>query len=161
MPSFDIVSEIKLHEVTNAVDQANREVDTRFDFKGSGSKYEFNTKDTITLTSETEFQLKQMLDILQTKLIKRGIEISCLKIEEPQTSLKQAQQTISLQQGIATEFAKKITKLIKEAKVKVQAIIQGEQVRVTGKKRDELQEIIALLREQSLEQPIQFTNFRD
>lgn len=160
MPSFDIVSEINMHEVNNAVDQANREVETRFDFKGTNSSYELN-KEVITLKTETDFQLKQMLDIIQTKLTKRGIDIKCLKIDEPETAYKSAKQTITLQQGIQADFAKKITKIIKDSKIKAQTAIQGEQVRVTGKKRDDLQEVIALLREQSLEQPLQFTNFRD
>lgn len=161
MPSFDIVSELNLHEVTNAVDQANREVTTRFDFKGSNSNYEFDNKEIITLKTETEFQLKQMLDIIQNKLLKRGIELGCLKINDPQTTYKQAQQTLNLQQGIQTELAKKIIKLIKDSKIKVQTAIQGEQIRVTGKKRDDLQEVIALLRNHDLELPLQFTNFRD
>lgn len=161
MPTFDIVSEINLHEASNAIDQANREVDNRFDFKGTESTFEFDGKDTITLKTETDFQLKQMLDILQSKLTKRDIDISCMKIDEPQTGFKNATQTITLQQGITSEFAKKITKIIKDAKVKVQSSIQGEQIRVTGKKRDDLQQIIALLREQQFDQPLQFTNFRD
>lgn len=160
MPSFDIVSEINQHELTNAIDQANREVETRFDFKGTNTHFELN-KETITLKTESDFQLKQMLDILENKLIKRGIDIICLKIDEPVITYKQAQQTITLQQGIKTDLAKKIIKLIKDAKLKVQTAIQGEQVRVTGKKRDDLQEAIALLRSEKLEQPLQFNNFRD
>jgi len=161
MPSFDIVSEINLHEVTNAVDQANREVNTRFDFKGSESNYSFDNKEVITLKTETDFQLKQMVDILQAKLLKRGIDIVCLKVNDPQINFKQAVQTINLQQGIQADFAKKIIKLIKDSKIKVQTAIQGEQIRVSGKKRDDLQEAIALLRNQPLEQPLQYINFRD
>ncbi len=160
MPSFDIVSEVNLHETTNAVDQANREVSTRFDFKGSGAHYELNDA-TITLYAETEFQLQQMLDILQPRLAKRGIDLLCLKIDPPQVSGKQARQTVTLRQGIDAPLAKNIIKLIKDSKLKVQASIQGEQVRVIGKKRDDLQETIALLRKAELELPLQFVNFRD
>jgi uncharacterized protein YajQ (UPF0234 family) len=160
MPSFDVVSEVNLHEVANAVDQANREVDTRFDFKGSNARFEQN-ESVITLHAEVEFQLQQMLDMLQTKLAKRGVDIACLKIDPPQIAGKQAKQTVTLIQGIDAPLAKKIVKLIKDAKLKVQAAIQGEKVRVTGKKRDDLQEVIALLRGAELEQPLQFDNFRD
>lgn len=160
MPSFDVVSEINLHEVANAVDQANREVDTRFDFKGSGAKLEL-TEGVITLSAETEFQLQQMLDILHTKLAKRGVDIACLKTDPPQITGKQAKQTLTLIQGIDSTLAKKIVKLIKDSKIKVQAAIQGDKVRVSGKKRDDLQACIALLRGANLEQPVQFDNFRD
>lgn len=160
MPSFDIVSEVDLHEAANAVDQANREVGTRFDFKGSGAQYELKEA-VITLQAENEFQLQQMLDILQPRLAKRGIDILCLKIDPPQVSGKQARQTVTLRQGIDTTLAKQIVKLIKESKMKVQAAIQGDQVRVTGKKRDDLQESMALLRKSELDLPLQFTNFRD
>ena len=160
MPSFDIVSEVNLHEATNAVDQANREVGTRFDFKGSGARYELNDA-VVTLHAETEFQLQQMLDILQPRLAKRGVDLLCLKIDPPQVSGKQARQTVTLRQGIDAPLAKNIIKRIKDSKLKVQASVQGEQVRVTGKKRDDLQETIALLRKAELELPLQFTNFRD
>lgn len=160
MPSFDIVSEVNMHEAANAVDQSNREVGTRFDFKGSGARYELNDS-VITLQAETEFQLQQMLDILQPRLAKRGIDILCLKIDPPQVSGKQARQTVTLRQGIDAPLAKTLVKLIKDSKLKVQASIQGEQVRVTGKKRDDLQDAIALLRKTELELPLQFTNFRD
>jgi cyclic-di-GMP-binding protein len=160
MPSFDIVSEVDLHEVTNAVDQANREVGTRFDFKGSGAQYELK-ETVVTLQAENEFQLQQMLDILQPRLAKRGVDILCLKIDPPQVSGRQAKQTVTLRQGIDTPLAKQIVKLIKDSKLKVQAAIQGDQVRVTGKKRDDLQDAMALLRKAELELPLQFTNFRD
>lgn len=160
MPSFDVVSEFDLHEATNAVDQAAREVGTRFDFKGTDSSYE-QSDGVITMISESDFQLKQMLDILQNKLGKRGIDIACLDIAEPVVSGKQSRQTITLRQGIDSDLAKKIVKLIKESKVKVQAAIQGDKVRVTGKKRDDLQQIIALLRESNFDLPLQFNNFRD
>ncbi|QSA96828.1 YajQ family cyclic di-GMP-binding protein [Methylococcus sp. EFPC2] len=160
MPSFDVVSEINLHEVANAVDQANREVDTRFDFKGAKARFELS-ESAIMMTTETEFQLQQMLDILHAKLAKRGVDIAALKAEPPQIAGRQAKQTISLIQGIDTVLAKKIVKLIKDGKLKVQAAIQGDQVRVSGKKRDDLQDCIASLRAAQFEQPMQFTNFRD
>jgi hypothetical protein len=160
MPSFDVVSEVNLHEAANAVDQANREVGTRFDFKGTGAKYE-QKETAITLVAQNDFQLKQMLDVLQTKLTKRGIDIACLKIDDPQIAGKEAKQLVTLRQGIDQPLAKKIVQLIKDSKMKVQAAIQGEQVRVTGKKKDDLQDAIALLRKNKLELPLQFTNFRD
>jgi uncharacterized protein YajQ (UPF0234 family) len=160
MPSFDIVSEVNMHEAANAVDQSNREVGTRFDFKGSGARYELNDS-VITLHAEIEFQLQQMLDILQPRLAKRGVDILCLKIDPPQVSGKQARQTVTLRQGIDAPLAKTVVKLIKDSKLKVQASIQGEQVRITGKKKDDLQDAIALLRKTDLELPLQFTNFRD
>ena len=160
MPSFDMVSEFDMHEASNAVDQANREVSTRFDFKGSNARFE--QKDAvITMTAEVEFQLQQMLDILQNKLTKRGIDIACLEVSDPQTSGKTATQTVTLRQGLDTPLAKKIVKLIKDKKMKVQAAIQGEKVRVTGKKRDDLQQVMQMLREEKLEMPLQFNNFRD
>jgi uncharacterized protein YajQ (UPF0234 family) len=149
-----------MHEAANAVDQANREVGNRFDFKGSGAKYE-QKEAVITLVAQNDFQLKQMLDILQTKLAKRGIDIACLKIDEPQIAGREARQAVTLRQGIDQPLAKKIVQLIKDSKMKVQASIQGEQVRVTGKKKDDLQEAIALLRNNKLDLPLQFTNFRD
>lgn len=160
MPSFDVVSEVNLNEAANAVDQANREVGNRFDFKGTGAKYELKEA-VITLIAQNDFQLKQMLDVLQGKLTKRNIDITCLKIDEPQIALNQAKQIVTLRQGIDQPLAKKIVQLIKDSKMKVQASIQGEQVRVTGKKRDDLQDAIALLRNNKLELPLQFNNFRD
>ena len=160
MPSFDIVSEFDLHEVTNAVDQANREVSTRFDFKGSNSRFEQDGA-VITLHSQSDFQLQQMLDMLQNKLIKRGIDIACLQVDEPQVFGKEARQTVTLRQGLEAPLAKKIVKAIKDSKLKVQASIQGEKIRVSGKKRDDLQQVIALLREGDYDMPLQFENFRD
>jgi len=160
MPSFDIVSEFDTHEASNAVDQSNREVTTRFDFKGSGAQYEFKDG-VVTLRAEVEFQLQQMLDILQSKLTKRGIDILCLEIADPYIAGKTAQQVITLKQGLETDLARKIVKLIKEKKLKVQSAIQGEKVRVTGKKRDDLQQVIQMLKEQKLGMPLQFDNFRD
>jgi len=149
-----------MHEASNAVDQANREVSTRFDFKGSNARFE-QKEAVITLSAEVEFQLQQMLDILQNKLTKRGIDIACLEVSDPQVSGKTATQTVTLKQGLDTPLAKKIVKLIKEKKLKVQAAIQGDKVRVTGKKRDDLQQVMQMLREEKLEMPLQFNNFRD
>ena len=160
MPSFDIVSELNLHEVANAIDQANREVNTRFDFKGVDAKFELN-ESVVTLTAQTDFQLKQMLDILRLKLTKRGIDLQCLKIDEPIISGQTAKQVVTLRQGIETELGKKIQRLIKDSKLKLQAAIQDKQVRVSGKSRDDLQSAIALVRGAKLEMPVQFTNFRD
>lgn len=160
MPSFDIVSEFDLHEVSNAVDQANREVSTRFDFKGSNSRFEQDGA-VITLHSQSEFQLQQMLDMLQSKLVKRGIDIACLETGEPQVFGKEARQTVTLRQGLEAPLAKKIVKNIKDSKLKVQASIQGEKIRVSGKKRDDLQQVIALLRDGDYDMPLQFENFRD
>ena len=160
MPSFDVVSEVDMHELGNAVDQANREVDTRFDFKGSDARFELSGAE-ITLSAENEFQLQQMMDILQKKMVKRGVDIACLDISEPETSGMRARQKVTVRQGVDKETARKIVKLIKDMKLKVQAAIQGEQVRVTGKKRDDLQQVMAMLREQKLDLPLQFTNFRD
>lgn len=160
MPSFDIISEASMHEVSNAVDQANREVSTRFDFKNTGANFEL-AGDKINLTAQNTFQLQQMVNILETKFAKRNIDIRCLQINEPQESLHEAKQLINIRRGIDSELAKKITKLIKNSKLKVQSTIQGEQIRVTGKKRDDLQAVIVMLREEKLDIPLQFENFRD
>jgi cyclic-di-GMP-binding protein len=160
MPSFDTVSEMDMHELSNAVDQANREVTTRYDFKGVGAQFDLK-KDRVVMSAEVDFQLKQMLDILHQKLAKRGVDLKHLQIEEPELLHKKATQVIQLQQGISTEQAKKIVKLIKAQKFKVQASIQGDQVRVTGKKRDDLQSVMAFLKAQELDLPLQFNNFRD
>ena len=160
MPSFDVVSEIDQHEAVNAVDQANREVGTRFDFKGSDANFELK-ESVITMTAQAEFQLKQMLDVLQIKLSKRGIDITCLKIDPPQVAGKEARQVVTLRQGLDAPQAKKVVQAIKDSKLKVQASIQGEQVRITGKKRDDLQDVMALLRGGKFELPLQFNNFRD
>jgi uncharacterized protein YajQ (UPF0234 family) len=160
MPSFDIVSELNPHEVANALDQANREVGTRFDFKGTGAKFEL-AELVITLIAPADFQLKQMMDILKLKLTKRGIDIVCMKVDEPVITGQTAKQIVTLRQGIDTELGKKLQRLIKDSKLKVQAAIQDKQVRVTGKSRDDLQAAIALIRGSKLELPMQFTNFRD
>ncbi len=160
MPSFDIVSEVDIQEVRNAVDQANREVGTRFDFKGVEASFELN-ESRVLLKAEQEFQLGQMMDILRQKLVKRGVDIACMELSEPETSLSAARQTVTIRQGIESDLAKKMVKAIKASKLKVQAQIQGDQVRVTGKKRDDLQQVISLLRETDYGLPLQFQNFRD
>lgn len=160
MPSFDIVSELNAHEVSNAIDQANREVGTRFDFKGTDAKYELKEL-VVTLHAKAEFQLKQMLDILMLKLSKRGIDVSCTKVDPPVVLGQTAHQVVTLREGIESELGKKLQRLIKDSKLKVQAAIQDKQVRVTGKSRDDLQETIRLARNAKLDMPLQFTNFRD
>jgi uncharacterized protein YajQ (UPF0234 family) len=160
MPSFDVVSEVDLQEVRNAVDQANREVGTRFDFKGIKANFEL-ADDVIKLTTERDFQLRQMMDILRQKLAKRGVDIGSLDLKDPTSSLSAARQEVGLKQGIDTETAKSMIKALKAAKLKVQAQIQGEQLRVSGKNRDDLQEAIAQLREGDWGLPLKFTNFRD
>jgi uncharacterized protein YajQ (UPF0234 family) len=160
MPSFDVVSEINAHELTNAVDQANRELSQRFDFKDSGANYELK-EFTVTMRAKVEFQLKQMLDILRQRLAKRGIDVSCLDVKDPQTNLAEARQEVLLRHGIDQDAGRKIVKAIKDAKLKVQGAIQGDKVRVTGKQRDDLQQAIALLRKLELDRPLQYENFRD
>lgn len=160
MPSFDVVSEVDQHEVTNAVDQANREVSTRFDFKGTDAHYDLGDGQ-ILMTAQAEFQLAQMLDIVQTKLSRRGVDIDCLEIQDPKQSGMKATQVLRVREGLDADLARQVVKQIKDAKLKVQAQIQGNQVRVTGKKRDDLQQVIALLKGAKLDQPLQYTNFRD
>ena len=160
MPSFDVVSEIDLQEVRNAVDQASREIATRFDFKGVKASFEFS-EDKVLLVGEQEFHLQQMMDILRQKLVTRKVDLACLEASEPVASLNAARQEITLKQGVDSETAKRMLKAIKGSKIKVQAQIQGDQLRVTGKKRDDLQEVITLLRDDDWGLPLQFTNFRD
>jgi len=160
MPSFDVVSEVDEHELANAVDQANREVGTRFDFKGIDAKFEIKNG-VVELSAEATFQLKQMLDILRMKMTKRSIDVSCLDVGSPTVTGSRAVQNATVRQGIETVLAKKMVKQIKESKMKVQAAIQGEKLRVTGKKRDDLQSVMTLLREADLGLPLQFDNFRD
>jgi len=160
MPSFDVVSEIDHHELANAVDQANREVTTRFDFKGTDSVFE-QIDAVIILKTESDFQLNQMLDILYSKMAKRGIDLDAAEASEPVIMAKTATRNVTVKEGIDTELGKKIVKQIKAAKLKVQASVQGDQVRVTGKKRDDLQQVIALLKAAELDMPLQFKNFRD
>ena len=160
MPSFDIVSEIDMHELANAVDQTNREVSNRFDFKGTGSRVEA-AENVLTLIGPAEFQVNQMNDILRTKLGKRGVDTGCLEYGPVEESGREARQVVTARQGIDKDLARKIVKLVKDSKLKVQAGIQGDQVRITGKKRDDLQAVIALLKGQKLELPLQYVNFRD
>ena len=160
MASFDIKSELDSHEVTNAVDQANRVLQNRFDFKGTGAEFTMETND-ILLTAKEEFQIHQMLPILNESVTKRGIDIKTLKAGEIEQATGTARQLITLRQGIDKELAKKITTLIKQSKVKVQAAIQGDSVRITGKKRDELQQVIQIVKDQNYDIPLQFINFRD
>ena len=160
MPSFDVVSDFDAHEASNAVDQANREVNTRFDFKGTGSKFALDGQ-VISLSTQTDFQLKQMLDILRQKLAKRSIDVACIKEDEPEFSGSEARQKITLRKGIDTPLARDLVKKIKATKIKVQTAIQGDQLRVSGKKRDDLQSIISLLKEADVDLPLQYENFRD
>ena len=160
MPSFDVVSEVDHHELSNGVNQANREVTTRFDFKGTGSSFEL-AELLITMNTESEFQLQQMYDILCNKLVKRGIDIACLEKNEPVIQARAATQTVKVIEGIETPAAKEMVKMIKQSKAKVQAAIQGDQLRITGKKRDDLQAVIALLKGAKLDTPLQYKNFRD
>ena len=160
MPSFDVVSELNAHEVANAVDQANRELSQRFDFKDTGARFELK-EFTVTLHAQVDFQLKQMLEVLKLRLSKRGIDLICLDIKEPQTTLSAAHQEVILKHGIDAEAGKRISRVVKDSKLKVQASIQGEKVRITGKQRDDLQAAMQLLRQSKLELPLQFNNFRD
>ena len=160
MPSFDIVSEVDLHQFTNAVDQANRVIETRFDFKGVEARFE-RDKLEVTLVAESEMQVQQMEDMLRGTLIKSKIDPKAMELEDPQTSGMLVKQKIKMRNGLETELAKKIVKQIKESGLKVQTQIQDEQIRVTGKKRDDLQAVMAILREKPPEQPLQYTNFRD
>ncbi len=160
MPSFDAVSELNSHEVANAVDQANRALAQRFDFKDTGAVFELS-EFTVTLKAEVEFQLKQMLEILKLRLSKRGIDLVCLEVKDPSSNLAAAQQQVVLRQGIDQENGKKISRLVKDSKLKVQASLQGDKVRITGKQRDDLQAAMTLLRGAKLEVALQFNNFRD
>ena len=160
MPSFDVVSEVNHHELANAVDQANREVSTRFDFKGTGSNFELSDQ-LITMNTESEFQLQQMFDMLCTRMVKRGVDIACLDKGDPVIQAKTATQVITVREGIESADARKMVKMIKDRKMKVQAAIQGDQLRVTGKKRDDLQTVITLLKEEKFGLPLQFKDFRD
>lgn len=161
MPSFDIVSELDKHELTNAVDQANKEVITRYDFKGTGSEFELKGT-TVTMKTESDFQLEQMYGILVQKASRRGIDVRCMALKDPTIQLKTAVQDVEMREGLDAPLAKKIIKAIKDSKLKVQASNQGDSIRVTGKKRDELQQVMQMLRGmEELEMPLQFNNFRD
>ncbi|MBA2079075.1 MAG: YajQ family cyclic di-GMP-binding protein [Rhodanobacter sp. 68-29] len=160
MPSFDVVSEVDKHELTNAVDQANRELANRFDFKGTDAKFALD-EFVITQSAPSDFQLQQMLDILRARLISRKIDVRALDIGEVETNLAGARQKITVKQGIEQPVAKKLVATLKEAKLKVEAQINGDKLRVTGKKRDDLQAAMAVLRKAEVELPLQFDNLRD
>ncbi len=160
MPSFDVVSQVNHHELSNALDQANREVSTRFDFKGTDSNFVLNEQ-IITMNTESEFQLQQMFDMLCSKLIKRRVDIACLEKADPVIQARTATQVVTVREGIESAVARKMVKMIKDRKMKVQAAIQGDQLRVTGKKRDTLQAVITFLKEEKFGLPLQFKNFRN
>ena len=160
MPSFDVVSEIDSHELTNAVDQAVRELTQRFDFKNTDASYELE-ETTVVMTAPADFQLKQMLDILKLRIAKRGIDVACLEVKDAEVNLARAKQLVVLKHGIDADAGRKVSRLIKDSKLKVQAQVQGDKVRVTGKKRDDLQEAIAFLCKADVGVPLQFNNFRD
>ncbi|WP_018982157.1 YajQ family cyclic di-GMP-binding protein [Salinimonas chungwhensis] len=160
MPSFDIVSEINMEEVRNATENANRELSTRFDFRGVDASFEYKDK-TVVMTAQAEFQLQQMESMFRSACAKRNLDTSAMDVKSMDQHGRTCRQTIAFKQGIEQPVAKKITKLIKESKVKVQAAIQGDQLRVTGKKRDDLQQAMALVKAEDFGQPFQFTNFRD
>ena len=161
MPSFDIVSEVDMHELNNALDQSNREVGTRFDFKGIDASFELDNDSNIKVSAEADFQIQQMLEMLRSKMIKRGIDTKSLKEGDVQLVGQKASMIVTVQQGIEADIARKIVKAVKEAKLKVQTAIQGDKLRVTGKKRDDLQQVMALLKEGSYGVPLQYDNFRD
>lgn len=161
MPSFDIVSEVDMHELNNALDQANREVGTRFDFKGIDASFSMNNESNIVVSAEADFQIQQMMDMLRSKLVKRGIDTKSLVEGEMQLVGQKANMEVKVQQGIESDLARKIVKMVKESKLKVQTAIQGEKLRVTGKKRDDLQQVMALLKDADLGVPLQYDNFRD
>jgi uncharacterized protein YajQ (UPF0234 family) len=160
VPSFDVVSELSAHEVTNAVDQANRELAQRFDFKDTGARFDLDDF-VVTLRAQVDFQLKQMLEVLKLRLAKRGIDVACLDAQEPDIALSAATQKVILRHGIDQEAGRKITRLVRDSKLKVQASIQGEKVRVAGKQRDDLQSAIQFLRGAKVDMPLQFNNFRE
>ena len=160
MPSFDVVSEVDRHELTNAVDQMNREISNRYDFKGSDAGVELKDQ-LLNVEAENEFQIKQMHDIIYKKLASRGIDTACLDQGKIEERGMRAYQTITVREGVDKELAKKMVKMIKDTKMKVQAAIQGEQVRVSGKKRDDLQSVIEMLKASDIDLPLQYTNFRD
>ena len=160
MPSFDIVSEVEMNEAQNAVDNAKRELETRFDFRGVDASIELSDK-VIKLKAEAPQQVMQLFDILAAKISKRGLDVSSLELKDESRSGKYVMPDVALKQGIEKDVAKKIVKLIKDSKIKVQAAIQGEELRVTGKKRDDLQEAMQVVRTADLGQPFQFKNFRD
>ena len=161
MPSFDIVSEVDMHEVNNAISQANREVDTRFDFKGVDAKFAVTEESEVMVSAEVDFQIRQMLEILRAKLVKRGVDIKSFVEGEVEATGQKAVMRVKIQQGIDSEIARKIVKKVKETKIKVQTAIQGDKLRVSGKKRDDLQNVMSVLKESNLGIPLQYNNFRD
>ena len=161
MPSFDVVSEVDMHEINNAIDQSNREVGTRFDFKGADARFELSSDTEIQLSAESDFQVRQMVEILRSKFVKRGVDVKSLIEVDIVVTGQKAVMPMKVQQGIEADLARKIVKMIKETKIKVQTAIQGDKLRVSGKKRDELQQVISFLRGAELEVPVQFNNFRD
>ena len=161
MPSFDIVSEVDMHEVNNAISQANREVDTRFDFKGVDAKFAVTEESEVMVSAEVDFQIRQMLEILRAKLVKRGVDIKSFVEGEVETTGQKAVMRVKIQQGIDSEIARKIVKKVRETKIKVQTAIQGDKLRVSGKKRDDLQNVMSVLKESNLGIPLQYNNFRD
>ncbi len=160
MPSFDVVSEVDMHEMTNAVDQAQREVGNRFDFKGVDARFELGESE-ISINAEVDFQTHQMLDILHNKMASRKLDIAALKVGEVEISGQRAILKAAIQQGIDSETARKMVKKVKDLKMKVQVAIQGEKLRVTGKKRDDLQKVMGILKDENWNLPLQFNNFRD
>ena len=160
MPSFDIVSKADKHELSNAIDQARRDLENRYDLRGTNSRFEL-ADFVVTQFAPSEYQLEQLLEMLRMRLAKRGIDLRCLDIGEVESNLAEARQTITIKQGIEQVQAKAIIARIKEAKIKVDTQINGDKLRVSGKKRDDLQLVIALLRKAELELPLQFENFRD
>ena len=160
MPSFDVVSEVNLDEVHNGVNQATREINTRFDFKGKNVNFELEDSQ-ITMRAPSEFQLNQMYDILTSKLASRKVNVRCLQRDPVQVNVSDARQVVKVRQGIETDLARQLVKTVKQAKMKVQVAIQGDKLRVTGKKRDDLQQVIALLKETKVDLPLQYINFRD
>ena len=160
MPSFDVVSQVDLNEVSNAVNQATRELDNRFDFKGTKAKFELDDS-AVTLRAPNEFQVNQMYDILTARLASRKINVGCLEREATQQNVSDAWQIVRVRQGIDTDLARQLVKLVKQAKMKVQVAMQGDQLRVSGNKKDALQKVIELIKEQDVSLPLQFVNFRD
>jgi len=161
MPSFDVVSKLDLHELTNAIDQANRELANRFDFKGTDAVFERDDETVVMLRAEAEFQLKQMFDILKQRLAARHIDVRCAEVADAEINLGSARQKVTLKQGLDQPLAKDIVKRIKEAKLKVEVQIQGDKLRIVGKKKDDLQTAMTLLRGADIKMPLQFENFRD
>ena len=160
MASFDVVSQVNMQEVTNAVHQSNREIDTRFDFKGKNARFDLEDV-LVTMRAPDEFQLNQMYDILTSKLSGRQVNVRCLEREAIQTNVSDAWQVVKVRQGIGIDLARQLVKLVKSEKLKVQVAIQGDQLRVSGKKRDDLQEVIGLLKKADVDLPLQYVNFRD